>query len=911
MIMSPTLVPLRRSFDMDNVGMIESRQLTSGGADGCDELEPLTDSVIAVCALGVPVFATVGFAVGIPLERIALSTALAPPLVLAWRARRRQRIRAAALWIVCGVIAIGGGVAILEGASLIAAGCMLMGCGVAQVLLGGRAALGAAGVSAAVIAAALIAQRTGLLSPPLPPTRAETAAGLTVELAGLAALFFVGGRSFRRLSARARVQARELGAAAAELAVSRAALHASARRLAALAELGRRALGDDPLDAIADAALRCVEDALDADVCDLHEIDRDRRRLALRTGAGSSRASASERAGELSQVGLEALDAVDAGADPVIVDPALLAAFGLHPLPPHDRINAVAAVVLRAGGRAHALLTVRWNAPRALSADEIGLLASAGQAFAAALEREITATRVRASESRLAEIMRETPDGMIALGPDRRVVAWNPAAERLTGIPADAAEAQRLVSLLAPPAPARSQLVNALDALEAGASDAELVELELGARDGARGRFVDLHARPARVEGRERVTGFHLTLRDVSARKRSERERAELTRQLADAQRLESVGRLAGGIAHDFNNLLTVILANCSLLSRRSAGHDSTIAEIEQAAEGAAALARQLLAFGSRRHLALGVHDLGEVVTRFERLIARIISENVRIVVDIGGRPCLVQADLGQLEQILMNLAVNARDAMPDGGELSIRVERIDLEVPRATPHGTLSPGAYAALRVRDTGAGMPPEVQRRLFEPYFTTKPVGHGTGLGLAVVLAIVEQSGGHIGVTTEPGVGTTVEVLLPLAAGPRAATAAPEAPRLARGTGGETILVVEDEELVLNAAHAILEQAGYQVLCARSAGEARRLCERHVGRIDLLLTDIVMPDGSGPQLVAALPDHQRPPRVLYMSGYATNEARRGFDRDDILAKPFGAAALTRRVRELLDARPPLRPA
>jgi len=406
-------------------------------------------------------------------------------------------------------------------------------------------------------------------------------------------------------------------------------------------------------------------------------------------------------------------------------------------------------------------------------------------------------------------------------------------------------------------------------------------------------------ARMHRLDGRQRrVTA----VRDVT-------ELRFLEEQLRRAQKMEAVGRLAGGVAHDFNNLLTVIISFAELM-QEDLGPDgpnrAEVDEILKAAQGAARLTRQLLAFSRQQVLEPRVMTLEESVTSAEKLLRRVIGEDITLVTTLNAAPAQVKIDPGQLEQVIMNLAVNARDAMPEGGRLAIETAAVTLDETYARAHWPATPGTYVMLAISDTGVGMDEATQSQIFEPFFTTKEVGKGTGLGLSTVYGIVKQSGGFIWVYSEVGRGTTFKIYLPRHDGPAdpAATLA-EGP-VPRGT--ETILLVEDDPAVRAVARQLLERYGYVVLEAPGAAAALRVAGSSSVTIDLLLTDVVMPGGSGPELAKGFAELQPGAKVLYMSGY-TAEAAVGNGiltaGASYLQKPFSPEALARKVRAVLDAR------
>jgi two-component system, cell cycle sensor histidine kinase and response regulator CckA len=407
------------------------------------------------------------------------------------------------------------------------------------------------------------------------------------------------------------------------------------------------------------------------------------------------------------------------------------------------------------------------------------------------------------------------------------------------------------------------------------------------------------------------VGGIVLNSHDVTERRRAEEGLRLSEEQLRQSQKMEAVGRLAGGVAHDFNNLLTAIQGNVEMLMLE-VPHGGTmrddLVEIKRAATRAASLTRQLLAFSRKQMLAPKVLDLNLVVREMERMLGRVIGEDVQLVTVLSAEHGTVMADPGQLEQVVLNLAVNARDAMPRGGTLRIETREVELGEAEAQAYPyRVDPGAYVRLTVSDTGTGMAPEVVARVFEPFFTTKEPGRGTGLGLSTVYGIVKQSGGYVWAESEEGRGSVFRVYLPrVNAEPERAEPQPE-PAAAPAQAGGVVLLVEDEEGVRSLSRRILERRGYTVLAARNAAQARELFAGNGSRVDLLLTDVVMPHESGRELAEALLPLQPDLRVVFMSGY-TDDAliRHGVleDRFRLLEKPFAPEGLVRMVREALEA-------
>ena len=386
-------------------------------------------------------------------------------------------------------------------------------------------------------------------------------------------------------------------------------------------------------------------------------------------------------------------------------------------------------------------------------------------------------------------------------------------------------------------------------------------------------------------------------------------ERKRLETQLRQAQKMEAIGQLAGGVAHDFNNVLTAIAGNAELLQEGFADGDpkrETVEEIRSAASRAESLTRQLLAFSRQQILQPRVLEVNRAVAGMEKMLRRLIGEDIDLVSVLPREVGHVVADPSQIEQVILNLAVNARDAMPTGGRLTIETANVEFDAAYARAHAPAVPGRFVMIGVSDSGAGMTPEVQARVFEPFFTTKAPGKGTGLGLATVYGIVKQSGGFIWVYSEPGQGTAFKIYLPRAADDLRPAATPAAVHEARG-GDEVILLVEDEAAVRRVALHALQRYGYTVLEAALPSEALTICREHTGKIDLVVTDVVMPGMSGPDLAQQLLALRPGLKVLLSSGYPGEAiAHRGelFSGLAFLPKPFTPLGLARKVREVLDA-------
>ncbi|MDQ8154801.1 MAG: response regulator [Gemmatimonadota bacterium] len=495
--------------------------------------------------------------------------------------------------------------------------------------------------------------------------------------------------------------------------------------------------------------------------------------------------------------------------------------------------------------------------------------------------------KLEASERRLANTIRLAPDGIILLEGGGEVAAVNPAAARILGVEAVSWPRRPIAALLA----------------AAGADAETRAALRGGRLDGLPLAFT-LHqvGRGAvHVEVTSQETedgGEQWMLRDVTGRVREEASRRAMELQLAHVQRMEAVGQLAGGIAHDFNNLLTAIGASAEMLKAEAAADDdhSLVDEILAAQERGRTLTRQLLSFARRDLAQARVFDLAAQVHELERLVARVAGERVRFSFTFAG-DCRVRADVGQVEQALVNLVSNAKDAMPEGGACRVSVQRV------TGADGT----DWVALVVADTGLGMDEETKRHAFEPFFTTKPRGKGTGLGLASVHGIVMASNGRARIESVPGLGTTVTLEFPAVDAPVEVPHVPEAVQSAAHAQA-TVLVAEDDEAIRSAVRRILTRAGYSVVVAPDGLEAARIAEARGTPFDLVLTDVIMPSLTGPQLVGRLRRRWPGLAALFMSGYpedALAEVPNFSVQRDFLAKPFKPSDLERRVAEALAGR------
>ena len=521
-------------------------------------------------------------------------------------------------------------------------------------------------------------------------------------------------------------------------------------------------------------------------------------------------------------------------------------------------------------------------------------LAAVADGIAVGIERKRAEEALARSETTYRSLVEDSPFGIFRSTPDGRLLAVNPALVSILGYDSEAELLQKnMAADVYVDAAQRARLLDEVVKLDS------LTGESLWRRKDAKTITVRHTARVVR-DAAGRVDYFNVLVEDIT-------ERKLLEAQLRQAQKMEAVGRLAGGIAHDFNNLLTAILGSADLLLDTlspDAPEREDLDEIRKAANRAADLTRQLLAFSRQQVLAPQVLDMNALVANLEKLLRRLIGEDVELRTVLAPDLGAVRADPGQLEQVIVNLAVNSRDAMPQGGQLTIETANVEFDEAYAAEHFPAEPGSYVLLAVTDTGTGMDAQTKSHIFEPFFTTKEKGKGTGLGLATVYGIVKQSDGYIWVYSEPGHGTSFMIYLPRvpdAPGPVRPAFEPSA----SARGSETVLAVEDDEMVRALIRRMLETRGYTVLLASHGDEALRLLERHPGCIDLLMTDVVMPGMSGRDLADRVAELRPSIKVLYLSGY-TDDAivRHGVLEPGIafLQKPFTADRLARRVREVL---------
>jgi signal transduction histidine kinase/ActR/RegA family two-component response regulator/HAMP domain-containing protein len=641
--------------------------------------------------------------------------------------------------------------------------------------------------------------------------------------------------------------------------------------------LGQFALVSDDFPALLNQAVLLVTQTLEVEYGSVLELLPDGRNLLLKTGAGWGE-------GLVGQLTVSADRNTQAGftlavGEPVVVedlptDPR----FGSSPLLKEHGVVSGITVAVPGQERAYGVLGVYTTNRRVFTEDEVHFLMAIATVLAMAVARNQTEARLR----KLAAFVQLYPNPAMELDAEGRITYANEAAHKLA-------------------------------ALVGRKHPRELLPEDIGGRVQeclAGGPSSARHE--TRIEGRALAWSFHPVVESQAVHCYVEdiTGRLSLEAQLRQAQKMESVGQLAAGVAHDFNNMLTVIQGHSGLLLAKTAlppGLLDSAQAIFYAAERAASLTRQLLVFSRKNVMQVQQLDLREVVGNMSKLLERLLGETIALQFQPPVRIPLIRADNCMIEQVLMNLAVNARDAMPKGGTLTIHIDLVDVDEAYAQAHPEARAGSSVCLRVIDVGCGMDAATLGRIFEPFFTTKEVGKGTGLGLATVYGIVKRHGGWIEVASEVGLGTSFAIFFPActepvqAKGPDKALA-PETPR-----GKETLLVVEDEPVLREMAHVILEDCGYKILEAASGRKAIEMWNRHSGAIDLLLTDMVMPEGiSGMDLAQRLQASNPKLKIVFASGYSMDDLDSSFLRQGhatFLQKPYTHATLAKAVRDCLD--------
>lgn len=587
-----------------------------------------------------------------------------------------------------------------------------------------------------------------------------------------------------------------------------------------------------------------------------------------------------------------------------------------------DARRAIRVAAAEARGRAagdHELAA----SERARAATDRGQADAARAALAQGIVARTAFERAQAAKiAEQAALLELAPEPILALDAHRKITFWNAAAEHAYGFSSHEAIGRDPRELL------HSEYPSALGDIERalthdGTWEGDLVHTTKdGRRVSSAGRWSVLYDEAGEI------TGFLEAHRDITARLltqaarergRANAERERMSTRLLRSQRLESLGHLAGGIAHDFNNLLAVIGTYSAVIAlrlgeiRESVGEPSwgslndDLQAIDKATGQAAGLTQQLLSFAQEESVAPGVSDLNETITQMLDILTRTLGSQIQVAASLAPDLDRVRVNSGQLGQILMNLAINSRSAMPDGGRLDIETASAQFDHDERLSLGLPSPGSYVRFRVTDTGVGMSPEVIEHAFDPFFTTRPIGEGTGLGLATVYGIVSQAGGQIEIHSEPGSWTTVTVLLPATDETVPHLVTESGGQSPSATGAATILIVDDEPALLDVTGRIVESAGYRTILAQGSAEALALAGASKGTIDLLLADVVMPDLIGPQLAERMLADRPSMSVLFMSGFARpslDSARSPIDSRDLLKKPFTAAELLSRIAQTLEA-------
>ena len=513
------------------------------------------------------------------------------------------------------------------------------------------------------------------------------------------------------------------------------------------------------------------------------------------------------------------------------------------------------------------------------------------------LHRQQAEAALRASEERFRALVEESADALLLVDAEGRVTYMTLSSQRHLGWKPEDLVGHSILDFLHP-------------------DDRETVTARISEVLQAPGAPVTAEIRFRHADGNYRTmegVGVNRlndpSVRSIVIKAHDITDRRRLEEHLRQVQKMEAVGALAGGVAHDFNNLLTAILGYCNLMLDDVPKEDPLrrdLEEIRSAGERAAALTRQLLAFSRRQMLQPQIVDINTLVRQLEKLLRRLLSEDTALVTALAPDLHTVKVDPASIEQVLVNLAVNSRDAMVEGGQLTIETSNVELDAAYADTHATVVPGQYVMLAVGDTGAGIDAATKARIFEPFFTTKEQGKGSGLGLATVYGIVKQSGGYIWVYSEVGHGTVFKVYFPVAEAPAVRGRGQSGSADPKTQGWETVLLVEDEDAVRALAREVLRRHGYVVLEARHGVDALRLAERHTDDIQLMITDVVMPHMSGRELAERLCSARPTMRVLFMSGYTDHAVmnRALTPGSSFLQKPFTPETFARKVRQVLDA-------
>ena len=666
------------------------------------------------------------------------------------------------------------------------------------------------------------------------------------------------------------------------------------RQQSAVARLGQEAVRAADLQQLLDATVQVLAESLDVEYTKVLELEPDGTTLLLRAGHGWRAGlvgHARVGTGESSQAG----HTLRADAAVVVLDLSSDDRFRGPPLLREHGVVSGLSVVIPGRDGVYGVLGAHTSRRRRFTTDETLFMQTVANILSQAVERQRILARLRESEERFRLLINRSADLIAVFTADGVIQFISASVEAILGFRPEELVGRLGFDFMHPDD--REAAVQAFSGLSQTAGGIARVTVRHRHRDGS---YRTLESSGTNLLHVPAVRGIVVNGRDVT-------ERRNLEERLSQSQRLESVGRLAGGMAHDLNNILTAVLGNAELLtSALPAGAAEELAEITRSSLRARDLVQQLLAFARKQVLAPKVLDLNQSVRSADRLLRRLLREDIALQLHLTEPLWPVAADPAQLEQVLINLAVNARDAMPKGGTLSIETANVDLDPGYVGAHaGVIEPGPHVMMAVSDTGVGMPPEVLAHVFEPFYTTKPQGAGTGLGLATTYGIVKQSGGHIYAYSEPGVGSTFKIYLPRAREPVPDMAEPAA-AVPRG-GTETLLLVEDDEAVRAVAQRVLARAGYRVLAAATPEAALALEAGFPEPIHLLIADVVMAGLSGRQVAEELTRRRPGLRVLYISGYTENAIVHHGIVDPgtwFLPKPFTGTTLTAKIREVLDA-------
>jgi len=592
-------------------------------------------------------------------------------------------------------------------------------------------------------------------------------------------------------------------------------------------------------------------------------------------------------------------------------EPSLINRTREDPSPPSCRFGdkdrpsaSLMFAPVRSGPDVIGVVSAQSYTPQRYSRRDLELLQRVADLVAPALERAHTEDKLRESEHRYRELVNRMRSGVAVLeavddGDDFVFVDFNQGGESIDSTRRDDLIGKRVTQVF--PGVAEFGLLDVFQRVwRTGQPEHHPVRLYKDERiTGWRENFV------YRLPSGEVVTVYD----DLTSQKQAEEEKDTLEVQLRQSQKMEAVGQLAGGMAHEFNNMLAVVLWNAEFLQARldkdlpdEAETLTSLEQIIKASRRASDLTRQLLTLGRKRVVRPEILDLSALVGDAAKMLARLVGERIRLQTDLEPEVEPVWVDDGQIGQVLMNLVLNARDAMPDGGQITIETENVNLDEPYAATHVGTRAGPHVRLSVTDTGSGMDEEARRRMFEPFFTTKPVGQGTGLGLAVVFGIIEQAGGHITVDSQPGSGTTVTILFPVIDAGAAPTEQEEAVAKPSPAGPQTILVCEDEPMVRDPLYRVLRANGFTVIAAENGKHALEVAAAHAGPIDALIADVVMPEMQGPELAKALRERHPDLRVMYMSGYAPGEIKLE-EGAKFVEKPCMPSTLLQHLSSLLN--------